>query len=356
MATRFVVRSLGGLAALLLAAAAINIHVDPFQQYRAPSYEPRFYRSFQRYENPGIARHYDYDRAIVASSFFENISGSEVDRAFGGGKTMNLCESAMSAYDARKLLETAFDRGNVREVLYGMDYSAFAGGVERPGSGDALPLYMYDAAHWNDYPYVLSLLTLRKSLDILAHRSEEGYRTDRDKPWYWADGVTFSARSVVEGIDPYNINLRYQQPQRSLEGMMASFEANLVPLVRDHPHTQFILAWPPYSVIAWLDFVQRNQVGVSLEFKKRVVLEMARYPNVRIYDFQDRADWIDDLDQYRDIYHFSPAISSALVKDIAADHGRLTPLNVDARNAQMARIAASADLARIMAEARAKPK
>jgi hypothetical protein len=356
MAPRFVIASLAGLALLLAAAAAINIAVDPFQQYRVPGYEARFYRSYQRYENPGIARHYDYDRAIVASSFFENISGSEVDRAFGRGKTMNLCESAMSAYDARKLLEAAFERGNVKEVLYGMDYSAFAGGIDRPGYGDTLPLYMYDASRWNDYPYVLSLVTLRKSLDILAGRTEEGYRTDRDAPWYWAQGVVFSARKVVDNVDPYNINLRYQQPQRTLPGMMASFEANVVPLVRDHPQTQFIFAWPPYSVIAWIDYVQRGQLDVSLEFKRRFVEAMSRYPNVRIYDFQERGEWIGDLDQYRDIYHFSPAISSQLVKDIAADRDRLTPGNVEARNAEMRRIATTADLARIMAEARAKPR
>ena len=356
MAPRFVIASLAGLALLLAAAAAINIAVDPFQQYRVPGYEPRFYRSFQRYENPGIARHYDYDRAIVASSFFENISGSEVDRAFGNGKTMNLCESAMSAYDARKLLETALDRGNVKEVIYGMDYSAFAGGVDRPGFGDSLPLYMYDTARWNDYPYVLSLLTLEKSLGILAGRGEEGYRTNRDTPWYWADGVVFSARRVVENVDPNNINLRFQQPQRSLAGMMASFEANVVPLVRDHPKTRFIFAWPPYSVIAWLDYVQRGQLEVSLEFKRRFVVEMSKYPNVRIHDFQERTDWIYDLDQYRDIYHFSPAISSQLVKDIAADRDRLTPDNVEARNAEMRRMATTADLGRIMAEARAKPR
>ena len=92
MPTRFIRNSLLGALVLLAIAGAINYRVDPFQQYRVPStYAPRFYYSFQRYENPGIARHYDFDRAIVGSSFFENISGSEVDRAFGAGKTFNLC-------------------------------------------------------------------------------------------------------------------------------------------------------------------------------------------------------------------------------------------------------------------------
>jgi len=356
VAPRFVIASLAGLALLLATTAAINAAVDPFQQYRIPSYPARFYHAYQRYENPGIARHYAFDRAIVASSFFENISGSEVDRAFGRGKTMNLCESAMSPYDARMLIDTALEGGRVKEVIYGVDYPAFAIDADRPGVGESLPLFMYDTRRWNDYPYLLSLVTLHRSLEIIAGWAGEGYRTDPDSPWYWADGVEFSARRVLDGLDPDNINFRYQQVQRNVPAMMASFEANVVPVARDHPGTQFIFVWPPYSVVAWIDLVQRDQLDVSLEFKKRFVEAMSRYPNVRIYDFQERTDWIGDLDNYRDIYHFSPAISSQLVRDIAAGRDRLTPENVDARNAEMRRIATTADLARIMAEARAKPR
>jgi len=355
-AGRFIGASLGGAAALLAIAGGIVYTVDPFQQYRVPSrFEARFYRPYQRYENPGVARNYDYDRAIVASSFFENISGSEVDRAFGYGKTMNLCTSAMTGYDARKLLETALSTGKVKEVIYNVDYNSFSGAPDRVGYGDKLPLYLYDKAHWNDYPYVLSLVSLRKSFDIVFHRADIGYRNDRDTPWYWADTAVFGARHVVDGLDPKDINHRFPQPMRTMDGMMASFEANVVPLVRDHPGTRFTFVWPPYSIIVWVDFVQRRQLELSLDFRKRFVDILSKYPNVRIYDFQERTDWIADLDNYRDIYHFAPKISSQLVKDIAADRDRITPQNVDERNAELRRIAQAADLEKIIAEAKAKP-
>jgi hypothetical protein len=354
--TRFIRNTLLAAALLLAAAGAINYTVDPFQQYRVPTeYEPRFYRSFQRYENPGVARHYPFDRAIIASSFFENISGSEVDRAFGYGKTQNLCDSAMTAYDARKLMETALDTGRVKEIVFNVDYNSFAGPPDRVGFGDRLPLYLYDRTHWDDYPYVLSIATLRKSLDILAHRKEEGYRTDADNPWYWADGVTFSARNVVDELDVDDLNRRYKQPQRTLAEMMASFEANVVPVVRDHPGTKFIFVWPPYSILAWIDFRRRGQLDVSLEFKKRFFEALSKYPNVRIHDFQARTDWIADLDQYRDIYHFSPRISGAMVKDIGAGRDLMTSADYVARIEELRRIALSADLGRIVARVRARP-
>jgi hypothetical protein len=352
MPKRFIRNSLLGALVLLAIAGTINYRVDPFQQYRAASsYAPRFYFSFQRYENPGIARHYDFDRAIVSSSFMENISGSEVDAAFGAGRTFNLSFSAMTAYEARKLLEAVLAMGKVKEVIYNVDFNAFSGDPRRTGVPEALPLYLYDRWRWNDYPYVLSAATLGKSIEILRGRRGIGYREDRDNPWSWADTAVFSAKSVVEHLDFKDLNKRFRQPDRTVDGMMTSFEENLVPLVRDHPGTRFIFVWPPYSILVWADFRQRAQLDVSLEFKRRFVAALAGRPNVRIHDFQERTEWIANLDEYRDIYHFSPRISSALVKEIAADGERLTAENVDERNRRLRELALAADPERIVAKA-----
>ncbi|MFZ3324082.1 MAG: hypothetical protein WA190_17040 [Usitatibacter sp.] len=356
MAIRFLRNSLMAAAALLALAGFVNFEVDPFQQYRVPTtHEARFYRAFQRYEDPGIARHYEYDRAIISSSLMENVSGSEVDRAFGSGKTMNLCLSAMTAYDGRKVLEVALESRPLKQVLYSVDYNAFSGDPGRVGYGK-LPLYLYDTARWNDYPYLLSSGTLGRSLDIVLDWREGQFRTDADNPWYWADdGTGFGAKKVIDELDLANINGRYKQPQRTMEGMWASFEANVEPLVRAHPQTEFIFIWPPYSIFVWIDFARRDQLDVSLEFKRRFVLAMSKYPNVRIHDFQERTDWIMDLAEYRDIYHYSPKISSQLVKDVAAGKDEITPENVDARNAELRTIATTADIGKIVAEARAAP-
>ena len=352
MPARFIRNSILGAFALLAIVGAINYRIDPFQQYRIPSgYAPRFYFAFQRYENPGIARHYDFDRAIVGSSFMENISGSEVDRAFGSGKTFNLSFSALTAYDARKLLESVLARGRVKEVVYNVDFNSFSGDPHRTGFPDPLPLYLYDQRLWNDYPYLLSIATLRRSIDIMLGHRDPGYREDADRPWYWADGVEFSAKLVAEGLDVRDLNKRFKQPQRTMDGMMKSFDENLLPLVRDHPETRFIFIWPPYSILVWADFRQRGQVDLSLEFKRRFVEILARYPNVRIHDFQERADWITNFAEYRDIYHFSPRISSALVSEVGADHERLTPQNVDERNGKLREMALAADPGRIVAQA-----
>ena len=347
----FIRNSLVGAAVLLAIAGVIDYEVDPFQQYRVPTwYTPRFYHAYQRHENPGLARHYAFDRAVVGSSFFENISASEVDAAFGPGKTMNLCLSAMTAYDARKLLEVMLASQRVKQVIYSVDYNAFSGAPNRTGLPEPLPAYLYDSAIWNDYPYLLSVLTLRKSANILLHRDETGQRTDADKPWYWANEEEFSVKSVVKHLDPDNLNQRFAQPPRTMEGMWKSFEANVPPLLEAHPETQFIFVWPPYSLLVWMDFRQRNQLEVSLDFKRRFVQALAKYPNARIHDFQARAEWIANFDEYRDIYHFSPKLSSQMIRDIAADRERETPANVEAYVARIREMALANDPRTVIAE------
>ena len=349
--TAFIRNALLGAFVLLAIAGSIDYAVDPFQQYRVPTfYTPRFYHAYQRHENPGIARHYTYDRAVVGSSFFENISGSEVDRAFGPGRTMNLCLSAMTAYDARKLLEVMLASRKVKQVIYSVDYNAFSGPPNRTGLPEPLPTYLYDSAIWNDYPYLLSVLTLRKAMDIVLGRHEPGYSTDVDKPWYWADGEEFSAKSVAKHLDPDNLNRRFAQPQRTMEGMMRSFEANVPPLVKAHPETEFIFVWPPYSLLVWLDFRQRGQLEVSLDFKRRFLAALEKYPNVRIHDFQARTEWITNFDEYRDIYHFSPRVSSSMIKEIAANADRATLDNVETTIAHIREITLAADPRRVIAD------
>ncbi len=93
---------------------------------------------------------------------------------------MNLSQSAMTAYDGRKVLEVALATRALRQVIYNVDYNAFSGDPDRVGFGK-LPLYLYDATRWNDYPYLLSMGTLQRSFDIAFNRPGGLYRTDADR-------------------------------------------------------------------------------------------------------------------------------------------------------------------------------
>jgi len=151
----------------------------------------------------------------------------------------------------------------------------------------------------------------------------------------------------------------------------SSFARDYAPTTGTHP-TQFVDAPATFMGIKRADgrIATRNYIGVLTSvncsatvaraiadhFRRDIHPEaLAKYPNVRIHDFQARTDWITDLDQYRDIYHFSPRISDAMVKDIGAGREVMTSADYVGRIEELRRIALSADLGRIIAQVRARP-
>src|SRR6478735_657079 len=111
---RFLATVVGVALALAGVVMAFDFWVDPFQHYRkAERFAPRFYNAWQRYENPGLAKYWDYDRIVTGSSLMECVLPEDVDRVMGG-KTINLAVSAQTAFDAGRLLSVALATGKPR--------------------------------------------------------------------------------------------------------------------------------------------------------------------------------------------------------------------------------------------------
>ena len=318
--------------------ALIDFVVDPYQQYRKPNwYEPHYYRPLQRYISPGMARTYDYDTVITGSSMMENYRNAEAGTILRG-KVINLSMGAMTAYELRELLTSILRAGRAKHIIFDLNFNAFAGSPTMQVVAEPLPLYLYDDRRWNDVHYLLQAQTLWRSLGIVSG-AKGRFATDPDKPWYWADEYEFSERAATRGLDLANINRDFKQGPRTLEGMRASFDANLLPIVRAHPGVRFSLMYPPYSKLVWKDFQQRNQVDVTLAFKRYVLDSVRGLPNVALYDFQARRDWVANLDNYKDIYHFNPQISRALIEAIAAGADRVDADNIAGTEAALRALA-----------------
>ena len=79
--------------------------------------------------------------------------------------------------------------------------------------------------------------------------------------------------------------------------------------------------------------------GISeQQFRSRRLLceKLLAYPNVEIYDYSSRIDWITDLDQYFDYSHHSGAVSDKLMRAMAAGEDRV--LSIEAMEAGSERI------------------
>ncbi len=327
---------LGATLALLGAAAAFVVWVDPFQQYHLASrYPPRFYFLHHRYIDPGLAKNQAYDTVVSGSSIMENTRNDFVAKTCGGS-AVNLSMPAMSASEQRLMLETALTNRPVRRVIAVLDFNEFVGSVdERQDVAGPLPRYLFDRNPFNDLPYLLSWDVLVKSWRIVAGDTSEKFTSDPNAAWFWGNVKRFGRDEVLRGLDLAHLNARYGQRQRAIEGTRASFEHNLLPLFRNHPETEFDLVWPPYSILVWVDFAQRDQLGVTFKFKRYVFEATRGLANVSIIDLQAERVVTHDLDRYTDLYHFDPAVNESLVESACKDGNRVDASNVDAYERQL---------------------
>lgn len=68
------------LVGMVLCMSAVYL-VDPFEHYRESAILPLYDQ--ESYNNPGIARNYDYDAVILGTSMVEMSHPSVIDACFG---------------------------------------------------------------------------------------------------------------------------------------------------------------------------------------------------------------------------------------------------------------------------------
>lgn len=305
---------------LCASVGALNWWVDPFQYFRvANQFSPRYYQAMHRFIVPGLLRNAAYDTLLVGSSIVENTRNSDIS-TICGGSSINAAMPAISASEQKLILKTALTRHSLRRVILVLDFNAFSGEPDsRQEVAGPLPRYLYDDQSLNDLPYLLSGDVTAKSIRILTgDASRDRFSINPDAPWWWGDRFTYTSNRVISSLKLDDLNAQFQQPPRELTAMQLSFATNILPVLRHWRDTEFDVVWPPYSILVWVDFAQRKQLDLTLQFK-RYVWEMTKdLPNVHIVDMQDISSITHDLNNYKDLYHFSPAINLRLVQEACA--------------------------------------
>jgi hypothetical protein len=314
------------IGALALAATAVYV-VDPFQVYRKPTlYKPVFDDSYSTM--PGIIRHYDYDGIVVGSSMCQNFRISDIRQRLDWN-CVKLTPAGCRPATIRLLTTMACAHRPVKHVLLGLDVLNFGGDPD--SHRVTLPDYLYDDTPWNDYRYLWNRTVLFEKIpDALKanflKKPKYRQKLDADRMWAWdfEDGRKQYGRAAVMLEDeaqgwsrPAPIN------DAEARRMRASFEKNILALVRAQPKTEFVVFLPPYSAQAWLRASQCGNLERLLAFKRQAVCDLLAEPNVKLYDFQDEAEIVCNLDNYKDPTHYSPAINRLILGRIAQDRNRV---------------------------------
>jgi hypothetical protein len=318
------------------AVAALNWGVDPLQYYRKAKYPPLF-QPGKRYQNPALARTYDYDTVLIGTSLSENVSASEVESALGG-TFLNLAMSGASMREQKLLLDVAIRAGHVRTVLWEINYEYLRGGPDWVTDFDGpFPFYLYDRNPFNElHTYLLSIDTLKSSLRILAGVSGlirwEPQPLERMQAWDWKTDRKLGAdelKKVWRTLQSHasQPEVRTMMGEITAANMNRSFDENVLPLLKAYPQTKFIFFFPPVSVLRHL-FYDRLRPGTARDVvlnKRHIIRSLRDVPQVAIYDFQGVESVVTDFSKYYDLGHYSRGVHRWMLDSMAAGEHLATP-------------------------------
>lgn len=303
----------------LLIMGIINFILDPFEQYRKTTlYKPMY--DNERYLSPGLAKTYDYKQVVIGSSMTENFVLSDIKNILGFSKPIKFCMSGATAYEMKIMLDSAYEHRQIDTVIYGLDFFSFTGKATRLFNGDdSLPLYLYDNNLLNDYRYLVSFDTFKFFVDSLI-MSKADQKFDFNRMFEWQHNVSESDFNGTDRVSEWKkktgFHTDYRKDEYSLKLMKENIDANLIPIIRNHPETTFYIFYPPYSILAFKDMQSQGWLSTIEQFKQYVFKQLIHYPNVKIYDFQASKEVTCSLDNYKDLLHYHQRINAWMLQQM----------------------------------------
>ncbi|MBQ2991703.1 MAG: hypothetical protein IJD60_10525 [Clostridia bacterium] len=317
--------ALGVLAACVLGLAACALAVffiDPFELYRESSVLPLY--NHQSYSIPGIAKHYDYNAVVLGTSMVEMMHPSVIDECMGVRAVklpMRGSYTAQMGWELDHIYRYKEKRGETLDLaILAVDAYSLVGMVD---DSDELHVHMWNDNPLDDVHYLLNRDVVLVEIPRLLANAGKTLDGKRDSMYTWTD-VTFSKESMLASMPgPQPDNGLLPEDYR-IERSRANIETHIEKYVREHPETRFVIYMPPYSLGYWYLTLRNGLIAQQMRSRALVCEKLLAYPNVEIYDFSSRMDWISDFDNYCDYSHHSAQLSDAIIYAIAGGENRVT--------------------------------
>jgi hypothetical protein len=316
---------------VILIAAILGVFLlvwvfDPYFHFHKPFSFVSYRLYDERYANDGISRHFDYDTIITGTSMSQNFKTSEADKLFGV-KSVKESFSGAGYKELSENLDRALSRHDVENVIWTMDFNSLIRYSDYDQYSD-YPTYLYDDNPWNDVSYVFNKSILYHGVltdIIMTLTGQESTTFDEYSSWDKPTGY----EHIMDSYDRLEEKL-YMEPGLTDEEKEMVYEnvyQNFVELVNKYPNVTFYIFYTPYS-ICWWDYYDREG-RMNMQFDAELISTqlLLQCQNVRLYNFNDKYDIIENLDNYRDKEHYSAEINSMILEWISEDEGLVTKGN-----------------------------
>jgi hypothetical protein len=316
---------------MAIVVALLTSFLDPLQFYHKATWYSPVFSTEQRYQNPGLARNYDYDTIIIGTSMTENFIPAEVDKALGG-KTLKLSIRGSTADEHFKIASLALQTGKVKKVLWGLDYFSLKTGDQE--AAGPFPDYLYDDKLWNDYKYWFNYSVYEQFFKGIARELKGTAPQNVDYLYNWNSQVAFGKKYVINAYKKAKVEETYfGMNEEPIDVIKNNFKDHILALVKAYPDVEFIFYYPPYSILRQSVWKDTNAIRYDnqLEMKTWMFQQFDQQPNTRVYDFQAESDWTYDLDLYKDLSHHKQDVNTWIAEAIGEDNAKykVTAQNAD---------------------------
>jgi hypothetical protein len=305
--------------------------VDPLQVFRKASYKALFSAN-ERYQNPGLIRHYPYDAVIVGTSMTENFRPSHVDRRLGV-RALKVPIRGSTAREQFLTARLALATGKVTRVIWGIDHWICSGSSETVGSPKSpFPSFLYQEKPLPYVQYLFNITTFIDSLRvILTRRLWELPDADAlERLYAWDHTVVFSrthaiqdlAMSIAQTTKGHELNPAFY----GLETMKANLRKNVLSIVDAFPQVEFDIFFPPYSILQFKYYEWQNPdlLDRLFAFRALMIAELVHRRNVSLFSFDDVPAITHDLDNYKDMAHYRSEVNDYMIDSMAMGRHKVT--------------------------------
>lgn len=324
---RWLAGFLGIFLAGLAGCMALVIWVDPFFQYHKPLAWFPYLVDNQVNQNPGLAKHMDYDGILIGSSMTASFNTDWFEKLMGM-KTQKLSYNGSYPKDLSNIMQLVFDaKGDqVKAVYMAVDQSTFSADPEET----KFPVtdYLYDDNVFNDVPYLLNKdVLLDYILRPLADRKDASDWAELYKPW-WTDEYYNKANVLM-----YYEAVEEKQEEEALaadyfkDAVEENLQKNILPYIEAHPETEFYIFYPPYSILFWNDVTREKELEAVIGRLEYMTERLLNYENVHVFNILGKEDIICNLNNYADYMHYHKNVCRYITECFTTGENELHPEN-----------------------------
>lgn len=314
------------LTALVLLGSVVAV-IDPFFHYHAPVDFLQYRIFYERYQNDGIVKHFDYDALITGNSVAENFKTSELDALFGTN-AVKVPFSGATLKELDTLNRTAIEHNeSIRLVVEALSYSDLILDKDALAYDESdYPNFLYNKNPLDDVKYLFNKSIFKTALDMISYTRAGHTTTSFDAYAWWDTPDTAYGQDAILGIYERGPLLAEQDGlsdyQRTL--VRENVTQNILETAQANPQIDFYVYIAPFSMYAWDRFYRAGELKVQLEAEREAVELMLTCDNIYVFSFTDAFDLVQDYDRYKDTVHHDSRVNSWILECMVAGEHMVT--------------------------------